>query len=58
MNCEMKKSITASLNVPTMLTGAKNVDAHDGMFILVNTTPGRQLSLLNLDFFALLPTPS
>ena len=30
------------------MIGAKNIDAHDGMFIIVNTTPGRQLSLLNL----------
>ena len=35
------------------MIGAKNIDAHDGMFIIVNTSPGRQLSLLNLDYFAL-----
>ena len=40
------------------MIGAKNIDAHDGMFIIVNTTPGRQLSLLNLDYFALLLAPN
>ena len=39
------------------MIGAKNIDAHDGMFIIVNTTPGRQLSLLNLDYFALSLAP-